>query len=175
MNCVFSLRVVHVFIVQSVAASETVFILCFGHHRFPSHPYILRVRGASSSHGAMYPNHISTLAYPQDSWGIFTAQLKHDLDGSSVAHPRKPPHFHQDATLTPPDNTDAHSLPRLPHTQTQMSGWRSAQLLIETSRSSFPFVQLSLVSFYNISMFFFLEKQKSKATLLLCPQYFIRP
>lgn len=49
----------------------------------PSH---LWVRGAWSDRGAMYPNHISTRANPKDSWGIFTAQLKHELDGSFVDH-----------------------------------------------------------------------------------------
>ena len=67
---------------------------------------ILRVRGAWSSRGAMYPNHISTRANPEDSWGIFTAQLKHELDSSFIAHLCEPPRFHQPAIVTP---TPTHS------------------------------------------------------------------
>lgn len=72
---------------------------------------ILRVRGAWSSRGAMYPNHISTRANPQDSWGIFTAQLQHELDSSFMAHLRKPPCFHQPAIVTPltPPNQNTHT------------------------------------------------------------------
>lgn len=50
-----------------------------------------RVRGAGSSRGAMYPNHISTQANPRDSWRIFTAQLEHELDISFMVHLCKPP------------------------------------------------------------------------------------
>lgn len=93
----------------------------------PSH---LWVRGAWSNRGAMYPNRISTQANPSDSWGIFITQLKHELDGSLVAHLYKLPHFHQ-ATIVNPNNNTSHA-----HKPAQMSGHRSTQLLMETSRSS---------------------------------------
>ena len=110
---------------------------------------ILRVRDAWSSRGAMYPNHISTRANPQDSWRIFTAQLKHELDSSVIAHLCKPPRFHQPGIVTPPPPslpplTNRHlRSPQLqlisapsPNMQTRMSWQRSEQLLIEASRSS---------------------------------------
>ena len=130
------------------------------HHPFIPFPSllisfcILRVRDAWSSRGAMYPNHISTRANPQDSWRIFTAQLKHELDSSVIAHLCKPPHFHQPGIVTPPFTNRHLRSPQLqlisapsPNMQTRMSWQRSEQLPIEASRSSsilswttFPYV-----------------------------------
>lgn len=70
---------------------------------------ILRVRGAWSSHGAVYPNHISTRANPQDSWGIFTAQLKHELDNSFMVHLCKTPSLSSACHCKPPSPTNTHT------------------------------------------------------------------
>lgn len=137
--------------------------------------YIHWVSGAWSSRGAVYPDHISIGDNPQDSWGIFTAQLKHELDSSFTVHLCKTPTLSSACHgSTPPSNahtiitatTDFHHASTHTHTHIHTDyGCRSAQLQRETSTS----VQRSLMYFYNRNIW-----RKTRSTTSPCCQYFIQ-
>lgn len=139
---------------------------------------IRRVRGAGSSRGAMYPNHISTQANPRDSWRIFTAQLQHELDISFMVHLCNPPlpcppplssAFHCNptaaATTSAGTCTDAQSLQpisphqaKLLHTQAQRSevtaaADRNFQVLSDLLSCNFSLVPVVLFFSFFFSSF----------------------